>query len=122
MQLVLKRLPADGNEAVCVDKSNFLVGRAPTADLVLHSELVSRYHAQILQNGDGGVVVRDLDSRNGTYVNGQPVDKEMELFDGDVVSFGIVSFNVQIEHGLSGILRSLKRRAGLDSPFTSKLE
>ena len=45
------------------------LGRAPSNDVVLHDERASRVHAEILF-APGGWVVRDLQSRNGTTVNG----------------------------------------------------
>ena len=48
------------------------IGRDPGADLVLDDELVSRRHVRISPS-ERGVVVEDLDSRNGTFVNGARV-------------------------------------------------
>jgi pSer/pThr/pTyr-binding forkhead associated (FHA) protein len=48
------------------------------------------------------VVIRDLQSRNGTYVNGQRLDGERELKMGDVLKVGKLEFEVLIDHGLGG--------------------
>jgi transcriptional regulator with GAF, ATPase, and Fis domain len=47
---------------------------------------VSRHHC-VLEAGDGGFRLRDLDSRHGTFVNGMPV-RERELADGDRITLG----------------------------------
>ncbi len=55
-----------------------LVGRAPSADLRLSDPRVSRLHARI-EVRDDGVYVEDLGSRNGTLVNGNPIDAPQRL-------------------------------------------
>ena len=66
-----------------------LVGRSKETHLQLFDETVSRQHASI-RNIDGRVVLRDLGSANGTGLNGEPVDGEAVLFDGDVIEIGDV--------------------------------
>jgi pSer/pThr/pTyr-binding forkhead associated (FHA) protein len=62
------------------------IGRSPEADVVLDDERVSRVHAEIVVHA-GGHWVRDLQSTNGTVVNGEPV-KEASLAHGDRVAIG----------------------------------
>lgn len=62
----------------------FRIGRSRDAELVLASPRVSKRHAEIVLNGRG-YVVRDLGSRNGTFVNGERVDEERHIAVGDVV-------------------------------------
>lgn len=50
----------------------------------------SRTHARIYKDVDGRVTLKDLNSTNGTFVNGARVD-ETELHDGDVVVFGLTT-------------------------------
>jgi pSer/pThr/pTyr-binding forkhead associated (FHA) protein len=74
------------------------VGRAHDADVVLEAPLVSRMHCR-LQSGtghgeeEGPLQVIDLGSTNGTYVNGQRVERS-ELKDGDRLRVGRVEFAV----------------------------
>lgn len=64
-----------------------LIGRAPSATLVLSDALVSRLHARIdVWNGELGV--RDLGSRNGTWLNAAPIDEPVPLVAGDEVEVG----------------------------------
>jgi len=67
-----------------------LLGRLKAATLCLDNETVSRRHCMIKHAADGYVVV-DLDSVNGTYVNGKRV-KEKRLADGDVIQVGNILF------------------------------
>ena len=62
-----------------------LVGRGPQADLNPGSKMVSRRHAE-LTNGDEGWVLKDLESDNGTFVNGIRI-QSCFLKSGDKVSF-----------------------------------
>src|SRR5262245_47658337 len=64
-----------------------LVGRAPEADVVLDDDAVSRRHARIL-SADGLVTVTDLDSYNGTEVNGERIRGARTLFFGDTIAIG----------------------------------
>jgi hypothetical protein len=66
------------------------IGRTPENQIRLNKPAVSRRHAQIAQS-EGGYVLRDLNSENGTYVNGEKV-KDRPLADGDRVQIGTVRF------------------------------
>jgi diguanylate cyclase (GGDEF)-like protein len=66
-----------------------IVGRDGCCDLVLMDEDVSRRHARIFKRGDG-LVIQDLESCNGVYVNGTK-SLEAELRDGDRVLLGYTS-------------------------------
>lgn len=63
------------------------IGRDPSNDLVLSDTMVSRRHA-ILEQRDDGFVIRDNNSSNGTMVNGDRLDDEKTLQDGDLVAIG----------------------------------
>ncbi len=63
------------------------VGRAPTNDIVITDERCSRNHAELLYR-DGGWVLRDTDSRNGTYVGGKRIEGDYRLQPGDVIRIG----------------------------------
>ena len=72
------------------EKSVISIGRHPLNDLRFDAERdpdASSRHAEIRVLGDKATV-RDLDSTNGTFVNGQRVAGERALFDGDLLAFG----------------------------------
>lgn len=71
----------------------FRVGRRPRLELPLPFGSVSGRHAEIREQ-DGRLVVRDLGSKNGTWVNRQRVEGETVLQDGDVLHFGQVEFRL----------------------------
>jgi pSer/pThr/pTyr-binding forkhead associated (FHA) protein len=65
------------------------LGRAAGADFIVDAALVSRVHCRFTAMADGGLEVRDLESTNGTFVNGQRTDVA-RLTSGDRVQIGRV--------------------------------
>jgi len=65
---------------------DMLIGRDPSAYLPLNHPTVSYHHAMITKQ-NGGVVIRDLGSTNGTFVNGKRIAQE-QLRSSDVVQIG----------------------------------
>jgi EAL domain-containing protein (putative c-di-GMP-specific phosphodiesterase class I) len=85
-QPCLEHQPDVGADAVRVpiDSLPFRIGRAREAQLVLGSPRISKLHAEIAARGSR-FVIRDLDSRNGTFVNGEAIEGERALEPGDVI-------------------------------------
>src|SRR5262245_38136071 len=69
-----------------LDETPVTIGRGATNAVQLHDTEVSREHAEVTRRGNS-IVIRDLASSNGTFVNGQPV-KECELASGDQLQLG----------------------------------
>jgi diguanylate cyclase (GGDEF)-like protein len=67
-----------------------VIGRHGSCDVVIELEGVSRRHAQIELLPDGSAEVADLGSKNGTFVNGEPVTR-CTLRDGDRIQVGPVT-------------------------------
>jgi pSer/pThr/pTyr-binding forkhead associated (FHA) protein len=72
-----------------------VIGRRQESDLCIPLMVVSRRHCE-LNVEMGRLKIRDLGSRNGTYVNGQRVD-QAEVGPGDKIQIGPVTFAVQID-------------------------
>lgn len=70
-----------------------ILGRAQNCDVIVNDESISRQHAQLTARREG-VEVEDLDSRNGTYVNGQPV-RRAAIATGDRLTFGDVDASLE---------------------------
>lgn len=64
------------------------IGRSNTNDVILSDMTVSRQHAQIVRSDYGGYSITDLNSRNGTFVNGQRIFGTAALRENDVVRIG----------------------------------
>jgi predicted component of type VI protein secretion system len=71
-----------------LEKDDYLIGSEPPADLVVPLSRVSGQHARIMRDGRS-YAIRDLDSRNGTFVNGKPIGAVLQpLKDGDQIGLG----------------------------------
>lgn len=71
------------------------IGRTPDNDVHIDAEFISRHHAVALRAGTK-TVIEDLNSTNGTYVNGQRVSRRT-LKDGDLVALGTTEFRFSIK-------------------------
>jgi predicted component of type VI protein secretion system len=79
---------AAGRELVALEAGRLTLGADPANDLTLPADpTLSRLHAALERYG-AGWCVRDLDSRNGTFVNGQRVWRERPLRPGDELRVG----------------------------------
>lgn len=83
--LVVVRGPNEGARFL-LDRDAVTCGRHPDSDIFLDDVTVSRHHATF-ERTDGAFSVRDDDSLNGTYVNGERVDAQT-LVTGDEVQIG----------------------------------
>ena len=70
------------------------IGRAPNADFIVDATLVSRLHCR-LSAGATELQVEDLESTNGTYVNGERVERAA-LKSGDRLGVGEVEFLISL--------------------------
>jgi len=84
--LVVTRGPGAGSRYLLNDQVTG-VGRHPDSDIFLDDVTVSRRHAEVARR-EGGWVVRDVGSLNGTYVNRQRIEDEADLATGDEVQIG----------------------------------
>jgi predicted component of type VI protein secretion system len=73
--------------SVAVSGERTVVGRDPDADIHIDDEAVSWNHLEIESRG-GVLMATDLDSRNGTALNGEPLDRPRRLRDGDTLIVG----------------------------------
>ena len=75
------------------------VGRDPDADIGIDDEAVSWHHLEIESRG-GVLMATDLDSRNGTALNGEPLDRARRLRDGDVLT--IAEYRLEVSDPIPG--------------------
>lgn len=71
----------------------FRVGRLPGLDLTLVADRVSKLHAQI-DSVDNALRIRDVGSRNGTFVDQHRINGDFELHEGAIVHFGDQEFEI----------------------------
>jgi DNA-binding winged helix-turn-helix (wHTH) protein len=80
-----------GRYEVALLEGENIIGRDPEAVVTVTSDRASRRHARIVI-GDGHAVLEDLGSKNGTLLNGQPLDSSVPLHDGDEILIGRQAF------------------------------
>lgn len=97
-----------------LDRKRMTIGRSVDCDIVLPKRQVSRYHARI-ERDDSGYLLRDLGSKNGTYVNGQEVRGDpYRLKDGDeiqialYIKMGFVGADATVPLELTGPYKGLR--------------
>ncbi len=71
-------------------KETIMIGRDQNTDIVILTpdKQVSRLHASIKNTGEG-ILLSDLGSKNGTYLNGERIKKPVILYDGDVIQIAL---------------------------------
>jgi pSer/pThr/pTyr-binding forkhead associated (FHA) protein len=93
---------------------SLLIGRLPECDVLLQDGLVSRMHARISVQHDS-VVVEDLHSTNGVYVNGVRVGHSTVLREGDRVLIGTTEISM-FESRDSSLMRIRQARRASSAP------
>jgi predicted component of type VI protein secretion system len=78
-----------------------LIGRASTAGLRLQHPSISRKHAEVTRKAER-FFIKDLNSQNGTYVNGVRIDRETELFAGDEIVVGTAQLRLRAHGATTG--------------------
>ena len=118
MQVSLKVLSGTHEgKLIQIKDEKFLIGRGESCQLRPKSESISRKHCAIVQK-DGRLLLVDLKSRNGTFINEKQVspDKAKILKNGDRLRCGQLEFEVLMEVGIANSkqpeVQSIKEAAG----------
>jgi pSer/pThr/pTyr-binding forkhead associated (FHA) protein len=112
------RQPGDQPPAtIKLAQSKVLVGRAPTCGIVLPDVSVSRRHAELVVDGEL-VTIRDLNSRNGTYVDENRIYVS-NVSVGQCLRFGGVPFQLAIEADKNAELETQSVSEALESVATA---
>jgi diguanylate cyclase (GGDEF)-like protein len=77
----------DAGLLVHLNNSKFIVGRDPTCHIHLKDESISRFHASIKSSRKGYLIIQDLNSTNGTFIDGKRIHRH-RLKEGDKILFG----------------------------------
>jgi len=104
-------LPEEAPFVLRLDRRVATIGRSASNSIMVNEDLVSRFHAEI-SGRDDQYVVRDLDSKNGTFVNGEQV-AEHRLANGDIVTIG--NATLRFAAGTEESLQALERQAAAPS-------
>ena len=87
-------LTMHGGKQVPVTHWENVIGRSKSSDIVVDIPTASRNHAVLTRYDDGSWTITDAGSRDGTYVNGEPV-RICALQDGDVITIGGIKMKFQ---------------------------
>jgi len=88
------RLAYDGRDIPLFSGEN-VIGRDPDVAIPVDNSTVSRHHARLLV-GEDAVTLEDLDSKNGTFINGQRISAPTVVTDGDQVAVGEVRMTFRL--------------------------
>lgn len=96
MIVVTLFLASGSQERMAFYVPEVLIGRTDDNDIVLAGDNVSMHHARIVQK-DSQLVIADLKSTNGTFVNGRKLSAPHVVTDKDTFSIGGFLLKVEIE-------------------------
>jgi serine phosphatase RsbU (regulator of sigma subunit) len=94
-----------------LDASECIIGRQPDAEVYLESLAVSRHHARVMMQGEN-FVVEDLQSSNGTYLNGHRIGGRVPLSERDVLQIGPYEFQLHLDPPESDAPQIIRAQVG----------
>jgi hypothetical protein len=84
--LIANNGPLNGQQWII--EGSLVIGRDVECDIVIPDRQVSRQHARITK-GNNGVILEDLGSKNGTFLNNQVLSKPVKLFESDEIAIAL---------------------------------
>jgi pSer/pThr/pTyr-binding forkhead associated (FHA) protein len=94
MKLQLYKLISPSSESFAISKQTMLIGSAVNADLCFPQNTISHYHALLTIDATGNIIIQDLNSLNGTFVNGNRIMHATALMDGDTLTIADQHFSL----------------------------
>jgi len=83
-----------------LSQGRYKIGKAHDADIILYDSYVSSYHAELLIT-DKGLLLNDLNSTNGTWINNKLMTGPKHLYDGNSFSIGSSTLSITVKKNLS---------------------
>ncbi|MEM1348239.1 MAG: GGDEF domain-containing protein [Myxococcota bacterium] len=71
-----------------IEEPSLVLGRQAGVGMRINDAGVSRQHARLVRDSSGGIFIEDLGSVNGTFLNGDPLERPLQLRDGDKITLG----------------------------------
>ena len=96
-------------------KSNIMIGRAKDCDIVLNSSSISRQHAEVRKKSNGTYYIKDLNSLNGTFVNGSKINGLTKISLSDKIFIG------KLQLSLDGIAKDLSEELAICTKGIQKI-
>lgn len=107
-------LVTDSGRVIPISALPCVIGRDESCQLRIQSEHVSRNHC-VISRSDSALVIRDLGSTNGTFLNGKLIQAESVLLDGDAIKLG----SVRLEISLAQVPAPSPKKAGANDTWPS---
>lgn len=122
--LIVTEGPASGEQFALGDHRLMMIGRDNECTFQIVDPQMSRRHMQIQRDGDAHVAI-DFASANGVYVNGERIEEQVALADGDQIRIGGTTILYTTEDSpdaktIDGLLH--KRGEGLRSTMVRKVD
>lgn len=111
--------PGKPVEELLLDQLPITMGRTGENDIPIKTREVSRLHARISRKDDA-ILIEDLDSSNGTHVNGKRI-KSRELHTGDKIRIGDTSLIVESDMDTQPVSRNILTRSETASDWKVRL-
>jgi len=86
--LIVQSGPLSGQRWT-IPQEGLVLGRGEDCDVAIPDRQISRHHLRVFRR-EGSPYLKDMGSKNGTWVNGQPVEGEVQLSDGDIIQVALV--------------------------------
>lgn len=108
----------NAGEVFVIGEEGALIGRDPVCTIQLTDHRVSRRHLSVRSDADA-TVIEDLQSTNGTRVNGEPLHGPRPLSDGDLISIGHSVLRFRTRQISVGVPRLERRGSAVIDPLRS---
>lgn len=110
-QLILQNHVDDLDKSSWTIKPPCVVGRDSTCQVCIEHPSISRQHCQFSLNGEGTLVVKDIESMNGIYIDDSRV-KQAALMPGQVLQIGALRLQVEFTTGGDVMPKPISRPKG----------
>src|SRR4030065_1575624 len=90
--LIVQSGPLSGQRWT-IPQEGLVLGRGEDCDVAIPDRQISRHHLRVFRR-EGAPYLKDMGSKNGTWVNGQPVHDEAQLSHGDIIHAPLVTHAV----------------------------
>jgi pSer/pThr/pTyr-binding forkhead associated (FHA) protein len=101
-----------------LENDEYLVGRGEESDVCIPNEAISSRHCQLKKNESGDYTITDLDSTNGTTINGKTIESA-ELTHGDIIKLGGIEVLYESPNKPQSAGESHKSQVGIDLKSTA---
>lgn len=115
--------PNTGAEFSLYPGTSYILGKDPSiSDVIFHDLSVSRKHAKLIVSDQEELSLEDLESRNGTFVNGEKISEPKELSSQDLIALGTTSFLVIDQKQVQETIVSLPSFPSMEAKALEQLE